>query len=395
MRILYFVTNFPYYSETFVAEEIKQFCDAGHEVVVCNFTWYKQEQDAFSQKILNNSKNPFVLLGAILSNLGAGKSLFFSQKAWRYILSCAAKRPAFLIKYLFMLLSLDYMVKQVREVPFDLAVSHFLFKSTLAAHLICDGIDKPYHIRLHTKRSLYTDSVLRGILESASCITAESRDVGDYYEHFLGTEGSIKVIRQSIDLANLKELEVPMDKKPKVKMIAIGRLVPKKGFEVLLDAMAMCEPAILAQTSLDIYGSGPLGQVLEKKIEALQLSNVITLYGKLEHAPLMRKLAEADLLIVPSVELKNDIDGVPTVIAEAMAVRTPVLATPIAGIGEMVEDNVTGFLVEPNNVALLKAKIELLVTDQKTRTSVIPKAVSKVSEEYRMTLAQELSNATV
>jgi colanic acid/amylovoran biosynthesis glycosyltransferase len=109
----------------------------------------------------------------------------------------------------------------------------------------------------------------------------------------------------------------------------------------------------------------------------------------------MRKLAEADLLIVPSVELKNDIDGVPTVIAEAMAVRTPVLATPIAGIGEMVEDNVTGFLVEPNNVALLKAKIELLVTDQKTRTSVIPKAVSKVSEEYRMTLAQELSNATV
>ena len=115
-----------------------------------------------------------------------------------------------------------------------------------------------------------------------------------------------------------------------------------------------------------------MGQVLEKKIKALQLSNVITLYGMLEHAPLMRKLAEADLLIVPSVELKNDIDGVPTVIAEAMAVRTPVLATPIAGIGEMVEDNVTGFLVEPNNVALLKAKIELLVTDQKTRTSVIP-----------------------
>jgi glycosyltransferase involved in cell wall biosynthesis len=368
LRILYFVTNFPYYSETFVAEEIKQFCDAGHEVVLCNFTWYKQEQDAFSQKILNNSKNPFVLLSAILSNLGAGKSLFFNQKTWRYILSSAAKRPAFLIKYLFMLLSLDYMVKQVREVPFDLAVSHFLFKSTLAAHLICDGINKPYHIRLHTKRSLYTDSVLRG---------------------------SIKVIRQSIDLAKLKELEVPMDKKPKVKMIAIGRLVPKKGFEVLLDAMAMCEPAILAQTSLDIYGSGPLGQVLEKKIKALQLSNVITLYGMLEHAPLMRKLAEADLLIVPSVELKNDIDGVPTVIAEAMAVRTPVLATPIAGIGEMVEDNVTGFLVEPNNVALLKAKIELLVTDQKTRTSVIPEAISKVSEEYRMTLAQELSNATV
>jgi hypothetical protein len=90
-----------------VAEEIKQFCDAGHEVVVCNFTWDKQEQDAFSQKILNNSKNPGALLGAILSNLGAGKSLFFKQKTWRYIFSCIAKRPAFLIKYLFMLANFD------------------------------------------------------------------------------------------------------------------------------------------------------------------------------------------------------------------------------------------------------------------------------------------------
>ena len=395
MRILYFVTNFPYYSETFVAEEIKQFCDAGHKVVVCNFTWYKKEQDSFSQKILNNSKNPIVLLSAILRNLGAGESLFFKQKTWIYICQCIVKRPIFLFKYLFMMLSLDYMMKQVKEVTFDLAVSHFLFKSTLAAHLICDGINKPYHIRLHTKISLYTDRVLRGVLKSASNITAVSRDVGDYYENFLGMENSIKVIRQSIDLEKLKELEVPAGEKTKVKLIAIGRLVLKKGFEVLLDAIAMCDLSILAKTSLDIYGSGPLGQVLEKKIEELQLGNVITLYGMLEHVPLMRKLAEADLLIVPSVALKNDIDGVPTVIAEAMAVRTPVLATTIAGIGEMVEDNVTGFLVDPNNVELLKAKIELLVSDQKTRIRVIPQAISKVSEEYRITLAQELSNTAV
>lgn len=395
MRILYFVTNFPYYSETFVAEEIKQFCNAGHEVVVCNFTWYKPEQEDFTQRIINNTKSPVAMARATLTNLRAGKSLFFSRKTWSFIFSSIFHRPSFTAKYLFMLFSLDYMLLQVRDVPFDIAISHFLFKSTLAAHLICANVEKPYHIRLHTKRGLYTKKVLKKVLNGASGITAESKDVGSFYESYLSSAYDIKVIRQSIDLERLKELDVEPAHQPKVKLIAIGRLVPKKGFDVLIKALAKFNTASRAAVSLDIYGSGPLLVSLRKQIEDEGLQDTVAIHGMLAHRPLMSKLAAADLLVVPSVELKKDIDGVPTVIAEAMAVRTPVLATPIAGIGEMVEDGVTGFLIAPKDSQSLKDKLASLVTNRELRTSVIPAAVNKVSEEYRMTLVQELGNLQV
>ncbi len=146
--------------------------------------------------------------------------------------------------------------------------------------------------------------------------------------------------------------------------------------------------------SLHIYGDGPLRAILKKQIDTLQLSSIVTLDGVSAHSTLMKKLADADLLVVPSIELENDIDGVPTVIAEAMAVKTPVLATSIAGIGEMIIDKETGFLVVSDNVEKLTQYIELLVKSAPMRNEVIPTAYAKVAEEYALNLAIELSETT-
>ena len=392
MKILYFLTNYPYYSETFVAEEVKQLIAAKHDVVICNFTWYKKEQDNLDERVLNNTKNPFRLFASIFKNLVNGESLLFNGKSLKFIFSCVKKRPDFLVKYVYMLFSLDYMYSQIKNENFDIAISHFLFKSTLAGRLLCEKLNKPYHIRLHTKRSLYPEHILKDVLNSSQAITAESKDVGDFYQQYLNQQYEIKVIRQSINLDKLSLIKGGALTESKVNIIAIGRLVEKKGFEVLINAVAKCKEQIKNKIQLKIYGDGPLMDQLSNLIAENNLKSSIELMGMLEHTPLMKMLAQADLLVVPSIELENDIDGVPTVIAEAMAVKTPVLATPIAGINEMVVDRETGFVVSENNVNELSDTLTFLIDNESERSKVIDEAFSKVSKEYRLTLAEEIDN---
>ena len=392
MKILYFLTNYPFYSETFVSEEINQLGIEGHEVVVCNFTWYKKEQEAQQERIINNSKNPLKLFKSIGQNWFKSQSLFFNRKSLKYIGLCIKERPDYFWKYVYMLFSLDYMYAQVSQENFEIAISHFLFKSTLAGTLLCGKLEKPYHIRLHTKRSLYPEVILREVLNGASAITAESQDVGEHYQQFLSNPYEIKVIRQSINLKKLALLKPETMTKEHVEIMAIGRLVEKKGFEVLIEAIANCSAEVIDSIQLKIYGDGPLKEHLTSLIEDKNLNTTIKLMGKLDHGPLMKVLANAQMLIVPSIELQNDIDGVPTVIAEAMAVKTPVVATPIAGIKEMVADGITGFVVPENDSQSLANTISRLVLNPSEKTKVVDEAFNKVSKEYKLTLAEEIGS---
>jgi colanic acid/amylovoran biosynthesis glycosyltransferase len=202
----------------------------------------------------------------------------------------------------------------------------------------------------------------------------------------------IKVIRQSINLDKLSLIRSGYQTISKVNIVAIGRLVEKKGFQVLINAIARCSVEIQSKIMLKIYGDGPLMNHLLNQISKNNLKSSIELMGMFEHTPLMKALAEADILVVPSIELVNDIDGVPTVIAEAMAVKTPVIATPIAGINEMIVDQKTGFIVSENNADELSNKLEFLVENESERNKVVNEAFSKVSKEYRLTLAEEIDN---
>jgi colanic acid/amylovoran biosynthesis glycosyltransferase len=390
VKLLYFLTNYPFYSETFVAEEIRQLQEAGHTVSVCNFTWYKSEQDGKKELIYNNTKNPLLLIKAILQGLIKGESHLTNSKTWLYVLSCARLKPHFVIKYVYLLFSLDYMHQKVKQIDFDIAISHFLFKSTLAGFFICNKLNKHYHIRLHTKRSLYTKKVLTDVLQSASNITAESQDVGAFFEKVLNKPNSIKTVRQSIDFFKLAALQSDKIRSEVVQVVAIGRLVKKKGFDVLIMAIASNLDTFSGKLRCEIYGDGPLQETLQNLIETTNTTDIVKLCGRADHLELMSKLANADLLIVPSIELENDIDGVPTVIAEAMSVKTTVLASDIGGISELVANNKTGFLVKPNDVNSLAKEIKKLL-DGTLRCSVLENAKIKVAQEYQHTLAVELS----
>ena len=146
-------------------------------------------------------------------------------------------------------------------------------------------------------------------------------------------------------------------------IIAVGRLIPKKGFSDLIRACAL-----LAERGksfrCEIIGEGPLGEELRRQIDDMHLQNNVELTGAKPQTQLRGRLAAANVFVLPSVmDPDGGMDNLPTVIMEAMATGLPVVSTNIGGIPEMIIDNETGFLVEPGDTAAMADAIEIVIND--------------------------------
>jgi len=130
------------------------------------------------------------------------------------------------------------------------------------------------------------------------------------------------------------------------KILAVGRPVPKKGFGVLVQAWARVRAA---DPHLELEIIGGSGLVAEPPAG-------LTLSPMRPYVDVLAAMAEADLVVAPSVVAADgDMDGIPTVLVEAGALRRPVVASDLSGIGDLVCDGVNGLLVPPGDVDALAA----------------------------------------
>ena len=151
----------------------------------------------------------------------------------------------------------------------------------------------------------------------------------------------------------------------KFRILAAGRLVPAKGFDTLIDALALLGSPFEA----DIHGDGPLQGELQSRIDAAGLTDRVRLRGYADLAPAMMR---ADLFVLSSRR-----EGFGNVIVEAMAAGLPVLATRTPGPGALIDDGVTGWLVPPEDPHALAAAIARLAADpQRGRIVAAARAVA-------------------
>jgi colanic acid/amylovoran biosynthesis glycosyltransferase len=146
-------------------------------------------------------------------------------------------------------------------------------------------------------------------------------------------------------------------------IVAVGRLIAKKGF---VDLLRACRLLVEREKSFrcEIIGEGPLEQELREQIAQLDLQSCVELPGAKPQHEIREHLAAATAFVLPSViDPDGGMDNLPTVIMEAMAAGLPVVSTSIGGIPEMVIENETGFLVPPDDVAALAGAIERLLDD--------------------------------
>jgi glycosyltransferase involved in cell wall biosynthesis len=145
-----------------------------------------------------------------------------------------------------------------------------------------------------------------------------------------------------------------------VLVLAVGRLVEKKGFRHLIDAAARC-PVQLA-----IAGAGDLEAELRER--ARQRNAPVRFVGPLERADVAAALAAADVVAVPSVrDAAGNVDGLPNVLLEAMASGRAVVASRVAGIPDVVRDGDDGLLVPPGDALALAAALSRLAADPAER----------------------------
>ena len=150
---------------------------------------------------------------------------------------------------------------------------------------------------------------------------------------------------------------------PVLQLLAVGRLVEKKGFEVLVQAMAQ-----LTGVHLKVVGDGPLRAALQAQAEALALGDRVQFVGRKTHDELPAQYATADMVIVPSVvDRTGDRDGLPNVVLEGMACARPIVGSDVAAISTAVVDGITGVLVPPGDVAALSEAIRLLTRNRSLR----------------------------
>ena len=147
-------------------------------------------------------------------------------------------------------------------------------------------------------------------------------------------------------------------------IVAIGRLIAKKGFANLIRACGLlAERGKLFQC--EIIGEGPLENELRAQIEQLALQNRVVLSGAKPQRDLRQRLAAANVFVLPSVvDPHGGMDNLPTVIMEAMATGLPVISTDIGGIPEMVIQNETGFLVQSGDTVAFAGAIERVIDDR-------------------------------
>lgn len=144
-------------------------------------------------------------------------------------------------------------------------------------------------------------------------------------------------------------------------VLAVGRLVEKKGLRALIEAAAGISGAHVA-----IAGAGDLRESLLRRIA--ELGAPASLVGALDRAGVAAAMAAADVVAVPSVvDAAGNVDGLPNTLLEAMAAGRAVVASRVAGIPDVVVDGVNGLLVPPGDVPALRAALRRLITDDALR----------------------------
>jgi len=146
-------------------------------------------------------------------------------------------------------------------------------------------------------------------------------------------------------------------------ILSIGRLIGKKGFDVLIDACASLQNSG-HEFRCEIIGEGPLSTELQARIDRHGLGEQVALSGAKDQGEVAARLGKATVLALPCrIDPDGAMDNLPTVIMEAMASALPVVSTDVGGIAEMVLNGETGFLVPQNDPEVTAAAIARLIAD--------------------------------
>ncbi len=378
-RVGYVVKRYPRYSETFIVNEILAHEEAGLSLDIFAL---RQSSDSHFQDSISRVRAPVTYLPApnVLSAGEFWDELMAAVKpmpGWVAGLQAAQYEVARDV-YQAALLALQARDKGIRHLH-----AHFATSAATVARLAALFGGMTYSFTAHAK-DIFHDSVddndlRRKIQDATSVVTVSDYNVDFLQSKFADSAAKVHRIYNGLDLPRLPFFN-PNHRPPCI--VAVGRLIEKKGFA---DLIAAC--AKLDQRDIDfqcqIIGSGPLQDVLKADIQQRGLQHKVMMLGPLPQRDVIACLQEAAVFAAPCVVgADGNRDGLPTVLLEAMALGVPCISTDVTGIPEAIKHNHTGIIVPQKDVTALARELEHLLSHPQERTRLAQQARRLIERDF-------------
>ncbi len=256
------------------------------------------------------------------------------------------------------------IAQRVNACDLDHLHAHFLTVAAQTAHLVHLLTGVPYSVTAHAK-DIYRHSV---DWDLATHIAGEAQAVVTV------CDANLRYLGHRLDGCDVNLVRVynglgPQDLAPSRSgrapglVLGVGRLVEKKGFDLLLDAVAA-----LRHDHPDLHcvivGDGDQREELENQAVRLGIDALVTFTGPLPQNKVADWLRRAEILLAPCrIGRDGNQDALPTVLLEALAAGLPIVSTPVAGIPEIIDHGVEGVIVPCDDVGALAEATGSLLND--------------------------------
>ena len=382
--IAYLTGEYPKVSHTFILREVTALRALGLDIRSCSIRRPPADQVAGDAEqaelartfyVLSQAKNPLRLIGAHVGAIGR------NARGWASALGLAWRtRPPGIkaaLWQIFYFLEAGVLARHLHLTGARHLHNHFVDSSCSVAMLASRMSGVPFSFTLHGPTELYEPHRWR--LDEKIARSAFSA----YISHFARSQGMLFSDRAHWHRMRIVHCGIqperyagPRTAPPGKVMVFIGRMAGVKGAPLMIEALAALLPRH-PDARLVMIGDGPERPALESQARERGVGAAVTFTGTQTQDQVAAHLAAADLLALPSFA-----EGVPVVLMEAMAAGLPVVSTRIAGIGELVEDGVSGWLVPPGDLDSLVGRLDQLLSDPDLRNRMGQAGRARVRADY-------------
>ena len=369
LRVLYLVSLFPCWSETFIVREIHALARQGVDIRIVSLKPHSEPMVQPDAKVLLDRViyPPSSLAGSLRAALPQvlKHPLKSTAELWPLVRSLW-HRPAELAKSVISWWrTLAVMTEVQRFAPQHLHAHWATYPST-AARILAGRIGRPWSFTGHAHDIFVLDQDLSGKLAHADF----SVTISEYNRRQLSARlpselhNRLAVIHCGVLPA---DLPFTAEGREPAYIVGVGRLDPIKGFIHLVKACALLQERGI-DFRCDIIGDGPLRDELQQAINQAGLSERVRLTGALPQQDVRQRINRATMFVLPSVLLADgNADDIPVALMEAMACGATAISTRVSGIPELIHHEENGLLVTPGQATELADAMARLLVDAPLR----------------------------